>query len=303
MKKINLLLIALVALSFHNQAQTVSDKDGNTYGTVTIGTQVWMTENLKTTKYNDNSTIALVTDNTVWSTLTTGAYCFYNNDESYKSTYGVLYNWYTISSDNLCPTGWHVPSSVEWLALNNYLGGMSVANDMLKEAGTTHWSSPSTGTNSTGFTGLPAGSRDSTGSFYDIFKYGYFWSSTADNLGNGWGWDLAYSCDFQSYGYIGQNTGLSVRCMQNSVVSNVEKIEDANALKIFPNPASDIITINCTKTINEILIYNLFGQLVNKQQVNNNINRFDVSNLPNGIYVIEVEDAQGAMMQQKLIKN
>ena len=118
----------------------VTDDDGNVYHSVTIGTQVWMVENLKTTKYNDGTSIPLVTDATDWHNLLTPGYCWNNNDEAtYKATYGALYNWYTVNTGNLCPTGWHVPGDAEWTTLTTYLGGEDVAGGKLKEVGITHW--------------------------------------------------------------------------------------------------------------------------------------------------------------------
>ena len=134
----------------------VKDIDGNIYHTVTIGNQVWMVENLKTTRYNDGTAIPNVTDSSVWSKLSTPAYCWYNNDaSSYKATYGALYNWYAVNVQKLCPKGWHVASNAEFYALNSFLDGEC---GKLKEAGTIHWYSPNKGaTNETGFTALPGG--------------------------------------------------------------------------------------------------------------------------------------------------
>jgi uncharacterized protein (TIGR02145 family) len=124
----------------------VSDIDGNYYKTIQIGSQIWMAENLKTTRYNDGSNIPLVTDNTAWSNLTTPGYCWYNNDAAtYKNVYGALYNWYAVNTGKLCPSGWHVPSEYEWTLLVNYLGGVYAAGGKLKETGTTHWYSPNAG--------------------------------------------------------------------------------------------------------------------------------------------------------------
>jgi uncharacterized protein (TIGR02145 family) len=163
---------------------TIKDNDANVYTAVTIGTQVWMIENLKTTKYNDGTSINNVTDSTAWAALTTPAYCWYNNDAAtYKATYGALYNWYTVNTGKLYPAGWHVPSDAEWKTLEDYLGGYSVAGGILKEAGTAHWLTPNTGaTNQYGFTALPGGSRSDDGSyaglFYSITSLGFWWSST-----------------------------------------------------------------------------------------------------------------------------
>jgi len=138
-----------------------SDIDGNVYNTITIGTQIWMKENLKTTKYNDGSSIPLVTDNTAWINLSTPGYCWYNNDAAtYKSAYGAMYNWYTVNTGKICPPNWHVPTDTQWETLITYLGGKIIAGGKMKETGTAHWTSPNIGaTNETGFTALPGGYR------------------------------------------------------------------------------------------------------------------------------------------------
>ena len=166
------------------QPITVTDADGNVYHTVTIGNQIWIVENLKTTKYNDGADIPLVTNATAWGTSTTPAYCWIYNDISYKNTYGALYNWYAldISSNggkNVCPIGWHVPSNTDWETLITYLGGEEYANIKLKEAGTTHWIGPNYATNETGFTALPGGGRGADGNWGMIEYVGGWWSSTA----------------------------------------------------------------------------------------------------------------------------
>src|SRR5574344_993327 len=156
---------------------SMTDIEGNTYKTVTIGTQTWMAENLKVTKYNDGAAIPNVTDNTAWSKLTTGALCDYDNTPSNSETYGKLYNWHAVNTGKLCPTGWHVPSDAEWTKLTDYL--TSDAGGKLKETGTTHWNSPNTSaTNETGFTALPGGSRGYSGAFLNVCGYGYWWSAT-----------------------------------------------------------------------------------------------------------------------------
>jgi uncharacterized protein (TIGR02145 family) len=194
---------------------SMTDIDGNTYKTVTIGTQTWMAENLKVTKYNDGTNIPNVTDDTEWGNLTTGAYCNYNNDQSNVATYGRLYNWYAVNTGKLCPTGWHVPSDAEWTELTDYLGGTG-AGGKLKETGTTHWASPNTGaTNETGFTALPGGDRDSNGTFDFVGYYGSWWSATEYNATNAL--YRLMSNDFSLVSRFGSSkeVGFSVRCVRD----------------------------------------------------------------------------------------
>lgn len=199
------------------QIGTVSDNNGNTYNTVTIGEQVWMDSNLKTTKYNDGTAIHLVTNVTLWNILTTPAYCWYNNDAAtYKNTYGAIYNWYTINTGKLCPTGWHVPSDGEWSTLIDILGGGSVAGGKLKESGTNHWLSPnSAATNSSGFTALPGGYQYAYGSFDDIGVSGNWWSSTEDSNWSAWSWNVSYNNSGVLRVNYSKNCGFSVRCLRD----------------------------------------------------------------------------------------
>ena len=156
----------------------IRDIDGNAYSAVTIGTQVWMVQNLKTTKYNDGTSIPLVTDPTAW-TLGTDEYCWYNNNAKNKTPYGALYSWYAVNTGKLAPAGWHVATDAEWAVLVAYLGGDNSAGGPLKEAGTTHWASPNAGaTNSSEFSALPGGVRSGDGTFADSSGWGYWWSST-----------------------------------------------------------------------------------------------------------------------------
>jgi uncharacterized protein (TIGR02145 family) len=190
---IPLIVMGLVLILTHsckkdeNTPETITDKDGNVYTSVTIGTQVWMVENLKTTKYNDGTAIPNVTDNTEWSNLTTPAYCWYDNDIANKATYGALYNWYATNTSKLCPTGWHVATDDEWhqmilsldpSAVLNNPAESQIAGIKLKEQGNSHWESSSQctpATNESGFTALPGGVRG--GTFYYMGQYGYFWPS------------------------------------------------------------------------------------------------------------------------------
>jgi uncharacterized protein (TIGR02145 family) len=176
----------------------ITDKDGNVYTSVAIGNQVWMVENLKTTKYNDGTPIPLLSDNSAWALNNIPGYCWYNNDEAtFKSIYGAVYKWAAVNTNKLCPTGWHVPSYTEWETLITYLGGENVAGGKLKEAGTKHWKSPNTGaSNESGFFALPNSYRDNAGPFSPVGETGGFWATGQHTVGassgGGWYWDLYY---------------------------------------------------------------------------------------------------------------
>ena len=204
---------------------TVTDIDGNVYKTIIIGNQTWMAQNLKTTRYNDGANIPLITDHSGWSNLTSPGYCWYNNDAaSFRSTYGALYNWYTVNTGKLCITGWHVPTDVEWTTLQNSLGGYDIARGKLKETETSNWLSPNFGaTNQSGFTALPGGGRgDNRGTgiqetFFEIGIFGYWWLSTTISQGSS---DatiryLNYNNDYVYVNSSVRQRGYSVRCLKD----------------------------------------------------------------------------------------
>lgn len=155
---------------------SVADADGNIYTTRIIGTQMWMVENLKSTRYNDDTPITYHTG----FQSTSPEYAWYNNDISYKTPYGALYNWYAINTGKLCPTGWHVPADAEVVTLVTYAGGYSVAGGKLKEVGLTHWVTPNLGaTDEYGFTALPGGGTQLYASgFISLGTGGIYWTST-----------------------------------------------------------------------------------------------------------------------------
>jgi len=192
----------------------VTDIDGNVYHAVKIGTQTWMVENLKTTKYRNGSPIPNVTDFTVWGKLTTGAYCVYNNYSNNNNIYGKLYNFYAVSdSRNIAPTGWHIPTDAEWATLTNYLG--SNAGGKLKEAGiASYWLSPNYGaTNETGFTALPAGYANgpsSINAYYNLGSYGYWWTSTVSYCRS-----MGLYSNAVERSSMNVNVGCSVRCVKD----------------------------------------------------------------------------------------
>ena len=221
------------ALEGGGSGSTVTDADGNVYNTVTIGTQVWMKENLKVTHYSNGDPIPNITDITGWKNLTTGAYCWYNNDESnYKDTYGALYNWYTIvDGRNVCPTGWHVPTDEEWTTLETYLinngygyegSGSDIAKSMAATYGWTNYNlagsvgNEQSSNNTSGFTALPNGIRyGAQGTFCCIIDYGHWWTATGYNSTDAWYRKLHYSfTDLWREASIKKN-GQGIRCIKD----------------------------------------------------------------------------------------
>ena len=201
-----------------------------TIPSVTICSQVWATKNLDVTTYSDGTPIPQVTDPTQWANLTTGAWCYYNNDPANGAVYGKLYNWYAVAGiydaasladptlrKNLAPTGWHVPTDAEWTTLTDCLGGESVAGGAMKETGTTHWEIPNSGaTNSSGFTGLPGGWRYTDGTFDGIVDFGYWWSSSDNYTATAWYRYLFYTSMSADGGHFqNKGSGMSVRCLRD----------------------------------------------------------------------------------------
>jgi len=154
---------------------------------VIIGTQTWAACNLDVDHYLNGDPIPEITDPTVWSSLTTGAWCWYNNNSVNEPIYGKLYNWYAVNDiRGLAPAGYHVPSDAEWLTLTNGLAGL-YSGGYLKETTLCHWLSPNLGaTNSTGFTALGGGFRANDGSFDSINYYGLWWTSLEANPLDAW---------------------------------------------------------------------------------------------------------------------
>lgn len=192
----------------------VTDIDGNVYQTITIGTQCWMTTNLKVTKYRNGDAIPNVTDGVAWSGLSSGAYSNYNNDPSVGNVaFGRLYNWHAVNdSRKIAPSGWHVPTDTEFETLSTYLGGGSVSGAKLKDV-TPVWD----GNNSSGFTGLPGGYRnDINGTFGDLGGWGFFWTSTMSTATSAYA-PYMMTGSSQLYSFNPQNNeyGYSVRCIMD----------------------------------------------------------------------------------------
>jgi uncharacterized protein (TIGR02145 family) len=199
--------------------ETVTDTDGNVYHTVKIGTQVWMVENLNTTKYSNGDDIPEVTDVTSWQTLSSGALCNHNNDPGFSAAYGRLYNFYAVSDNrNIAPQGWHVATDSEWTTLATYLGGLTVAGGKLKEEGTTHWPAPNKGaTNIVGFSALAGGLCDDFGDFSTLAG-GYWWTSSPyyeNALSGAWSRSMNYNSTEVVRFDAPRHYGQSVRCIKD----------------------------------------------------------------------------------------
>jgi len=197
----------------------VIDADGNVYRVITIGTQTWIAENLKVTHYNDGTAIPNITNVDEWGVLTSGAYCWYNNDETtYKDIYGALYNWYTVETGKLCPAGWHVPTDSEWTELTDYIaadGHSGTEGTALKS--TTGWREEGNGTDIYGFKALPGGMREyDDGLFFSTSYNGYWWSSTESSSTIAY-YRYMWNSDIELYRYnTYKSSGFSVRCLKGN---------------------------------------------------------------------------------------
>jgi uncharacterized protein (TIGR02145 family) len=203
---------------------------------VTIGTQIWSSTNLDVTTYRDGTPIPQVTDPVQWQSLTSGAWCYYNNDSANGAIYGKLYNWYAVAGihDNdpstpnkiFAPQGWHIPTDLEWGTLITFLGGEDLAGGKMKSGGTIEastglWLAPNeAATNESGFTALPGGYRGNLGIFdfagyFDIGSQGAWWSASELNTANSWGLFISASGGWAGRGYDSKKRGFSVRCLRD----------------------------------------------------------------------------------------
>jgi len=210
----------------------IVDIDGNVYHSVTIGTQVWMVENLKTTRYNDGTLISNITVDNEWFNYTSGAFCNYDNDENNVEKYGRLYNWYAVETGKLAPKGWHIPTDAEWEILIDYLktngysyDGTVTDNRVGKSlASTSGWAfsdepgdvgNDQATNNSTGFTALPSGYRSVGGVFCFIDEYTKWWSSTSYSESMACYRDIGYGYGHVIWYYTYKSLGFSVRCIKD----------------------------------------------------------------------------------------
>ena len=296
--------IVFFSLIFSNKAQIyspgsgVTDIDGNSYQTVIINGQEWMSENLRTSKYANGDPIPNVTNSNQWINLTSGAWSHYNNNSQFDNPYGKHYNWFAAADPrNVCPTGWHVPDYQEWGFLLWLLGG-DLAGGKLKsigtiESGTGLWNQPNLGAdNSSGLNILPAGGN--------LGDYGSgmggvaaVWSSTLEVVE-----DLSTEMYcivlnknnaaveiFLTDGYDGN----SIRCLKNNISSNINE-KNIYDFSIFPNPTSHSVTIKGEKNLNQSFsIFDQMGREVFKGKLNGISTEVNLSSLSKGIYTLKIE--------------
>ena len=204
----------------------VTDAEGNIYKTVIIGTKVWMAENLKVTKFNDNTDITLASDAAAWIALTGPGFCWYNNDPDFnKPVYGALYNWYAANSANICPTGWHTATNDEYDAMEVGLGlaqadiniwGWRGTDHGSKMKNTTGWNAGENGTNTSGFSALPGGYRFyNDGLFNGQNTLGYWWTATEHDADRGWYRRLDGNNTAVYKASTDKNAGKAIRCVKD----------------------------------------------------------------------------------------
>jgi uncharacterized protein (TIGR02145 family) len=291
------LLFQIFLISGLVLSQTVTDFDGNVYNTVTIGSQTWIKENLKSLHYFDGSEIPDV--------------IAYNNLDSLAGIYGLLYTWDAAmngstepGTQGVCPCEWHVPTDEEWTILENYLGGSSVAGGKMKEIGIEHWYLPNTGaTNSSGFSGLPAGEYDGYYSphiFQLLGTHAVFWTSTQINQTKARERYLSYDNAASSVYDWFKVMKYSIRCIKDTVTVDIENerelIEHFDLLQNYPNPFNPTTNIHFNipqLSFVTLKVYDVLGNeiktVVNEVKTAGNYEiEFDGTEIPSGVYLYQI---------------
>ena len=205
-------------ISYSNQIEfSTLNKEDSLLESVKIGTQIWTIKNLDVSTYRNGDTIRHAQTPEEWRDAASkgeGAWCYYNHDPKNGEIYGKLYNWHAVkNSRGLAPSGYHIPSDLEWSLLTEYLGGEGIAGFKMKS--TSGWANDGNGNNSSGFNGLPGGTCDNNGDFYDITENGFWWSSSENSSDDAWSRGLFSSnTEVNRFNYS-KNYGLSVRCLRD----------------------------------------------------------------------------------------
>lgn len=302
------------AANVHNtnvQYGTMNDQEGTTYRTVQIGDQVWMAENLMTSHYRNGDPIPTITaSGGIWNNTSTGASCWIQDDSvNYGCPYGKLYNWYAAGdSRGVCPSGWHVPSIGEFNTLINELGGS--AGGMMKTQGIQYWTGGNLGgSNASGFSGLPAGTRWED-SYVEMGILAHFWSSTIDQVG-------LVNADLMRlhFGQTNAETftwdnrrGHSIRCVQDGISTDIgSDLEGQPAIHVYPNPSSGQVMVELELTgLVSLKVIDALGRQVQSEvfQANGAKNRrtMDLSSVAKGIYLVQVQNNGGSVTQTVVIE-
>lgn len=278
-----------------SQTDSIADVDGNVYKTVVIGTQWWMAENLKVTKYNNGEEIPNLKNGADWASTEAGAYCYYANRASFVDTYGSLYNWYTVADEReVCPTGWHVPTDEEWITLEKHLGMSAEEADRMTawrgtDEGDKLKDDSFEGNNSSGFTALASGYRDPEGLFKAMGTDNDYWTSTPyDNQGNTEGvlHGLLNSKSNVVRNFHAPAYGFCIRCVRNEAVRVENRIKLPDS-EIFPNPAREQLFVRNANG-NHMTIRNLAGQIVLSESLTSSNHQVDMSYLSEGSYLVSI---------------
>lgn len=282
-------------------AQSCTDADGNSYQIVTIGSQVWMAENLRTTHYNNADIIPTSLSNSAWTNTLVGAYAVFQDNAANVPIGGRLYNWYAVAdARGICPIGWRVPTDDDWKTLESYLGmPVDEVNSMASSRGedenvggqlksTQFWASPNTGANNnSGFTAVPAGVKWYNGTYYYPNADVHFWSITDDDDGPITRNIINYA-QWVGRGHAWKNFGFSCRCIWDDTGSSLPDI-DMKSVSIFPNPiGNDLLTIDMRASVALFSISDQQGRLIISGSLNRGRNQVDLSRLSAGVYSLRI---------------
>ena len=289
--------IILFPLGCFVQSQTyfsgngVMDVEGNMNETIVLGNgQEWMATNLSVNRFSDGTELTYCENQQVWATSETPCYTAYSNNLSNVNQLGYLYNFYSVESDrNICPSGWRVPTELDWSKFSNYIGGLAVAGGKLKSTSSQHWSAPNIGaTNEINFSAIAGGCRYNQGYFNNLNTYAFFWTSS--ELDGTWAWyrSLKNDSDEMIRNFSKKQSGYSIRCMRDLDAGMND--ENFQQISIYPNPVVDEFEIfmndELKDQIEQIIITDLSGNHIFYRKGNKTF--FDFIGLPQGVYLVEV---------------
>jgi uncharacterized protein (TIGR02145 family) len=299
-KEITNIFFIFVFFVFHSslgncQTTNIFDIQGNTYKTVKIGDQIWMAENLRVTQYSNKDEIKQITNDSEWATTNEGACCYYENKTENSSIYGTLYNWYTINDKRgICPLGWHVPSDLEWMTLETYLGMSTLeANLMTAWRGTNEGDMLKQqyfgGNNSTDFSAMGTGYRDPAGIFKAQSTDVDFWTSTGyfnNNITYGILHGLLKTKSTVVRNFHDPGYGFCVRCIQDKI-TQVPYVQANENNLVFPNLSGGMLNIRNVEG-NAVIIMNMQGKILLKSSISGLNNKVDISGFESGVYILKI---------------